>query len=198
MFVQRDFFKPDWAYGLLVLPLLFACGEDAGVNLPPPDFEQTVAWVGESEQGLKVVAEPVYRHLMSVEDGMDEEVMLHAQLKLPKAASLMRLHLVGAAEALTAAGELSGVGSEFKPLLRPQELTPRGLNLWLGLVDGGPVPELGTQSRRSFLLQVEPEIEVDTLHWEGADISLDLRQRTWKGRERQVYLSPKPIEANNE
>ena len=99
--------------------------------------------------GLKVVAEPVYRHLMSVEDALDEAVMLQAQLKLPKAVSLMRLHLVGAAEALTASGELSCAGSEFKPLLRPEDLTPRGLNLWLGLVDGGPAPALGTQSRRS-------------------------------------------------
>ena len=198
MFVQRDSFKPDWTSGLLLVPLLFACGQGAGVSLPPPDFEQTVAWVGESEHGLKVVAEPVYRHLMSVEDALDEAVMLQAQLKLPKAVSLMRLHLVGAAEALTASGELSCAGSEFKPLLRPEDLTPRGLNLWLGLVDGGPAPALGTQSRRSFLLQVDKEIEVDTLHWKGADISLDLRQRTWKGRERQVFLSPKPIEVNNE
>jgi len=178
--------------------LSFSCAPSEAEHVETPDFEETIAWVGESANGLRVVAEPVFRHLMSQKNNYDEDRMLREQFALASDTRFVRVHLVGNGADLTGPGILGGADSPFVQLQKPEQLSARGQNLWSALVEGGPMPAADIVSRRSFLLKASADYDQQLLSWELGDNKLELERKSWRGRERQQFLTAEKAPNQNE
>ncbi len=171
-----------------VLLASIACGRPSSPSPPTPEFEVSVAWTAEGEDGLRVVVEPLPRHALGELTGYDEAQILHQDLGLGPEVHLLRLHLIGDDERSRSCGEvLGGDGVRFSWLGPPAPgLSPRARNLWWGLAGGEDLAV--QQERRTFLLRGSHPLSGASARWERAGQHLDLHQRQWSGREREAFL----------
>lgn len=181
---------------------LGACGSDTSESeTVDTDVRVQWAWVGQQEDGLRVVAEPLAgKHGKSGGNSsvlISEEELVRRTMDLEEDASILRLHLVGKAADLQTPGRLQvSSGKWFQPFADPpHRLSLRARTFWIGVGHGGLAPDLSATHimRRSFLMHGEPgepEQRSDTLIWERGGQSLSLEARTWNERERRDYLDP--------
>lgn len=176
--------------------LLWACSPEVPPENVRPDVEVRLAWTGEDEDGLRVVAEGLPDHRDVWAEALLEEDVLRESLGLEPAVALLRLHLIGPPEELLGAGRISISEREVfsLPPPSPGREPARARLLRKGLVEGGPVPAGGGSElrRRTFLLSGAanfPDDEAE-LRWERGDRAVSLRPRLWKERERLDYLAP--------
>ena len=172
-----------------------ACGEADPAMGSGLDVELAVAWVGEGDEGFRVVAEPLLQHPFGPELGLSEERMIRQQLGIAPELRLMRLHLIGSLPQVEESGQLEARdGPAFESLgPPPAHLSARGRNLWLGLGGAGTVRAVdsGLPQRRTFLLGGRSKADREgEMRWQRNDESLTLQPRTWTLGQRQEFLSP--------
>ncbi|MBL7008552.1 MAG: hypothetical protein ISR76_06100 [Planctomycetes bacterium] len=179
---------------LLPLVLLSACGgrgEDSGQKV---EIQVLVAWTAETEDGLRIAAEPLSDEPLASLTGWSEERLLRRELRLGDE-DLLRLHVMGEGAAAEGCGEVRGVeGGRFVGLGDPPAaLSAQARSLWLALGHTEALAGDGP-GRRSFLLHAAEGAgaEDPVLVWTSGDRRLELQRRRWTGKERQQFLDPSP------
>lgn len=191
-----------WILAALTVGLswVWACSRDAPGENGAPGVQVQLAWAASTEDGLRILAEPLFAPEAAPVEGFREETMLRRRLGLQ--GRLLRLHLIGEGDQLLNPGELRyGQSGRFLPLGEPPaDLGPRDRLLWVGVGRSGtaegsdsPIPSPALQ-RRSFLMtekeKGEGELPEIILRWSAADREVALQAHQWTPKERRQFLEP--------
>ena len=180
-----------------VLILLVGCGQTGETAFPERSFgmDRRVAWIGASKGDLRIMVEELDSPLQSRSD-YGEEKLLKGFFRLGPNQSLYRLHLLGNSSLLGKSGRLlvDGVTYWENFGFPPEELNARERLLWVGLGQGGVLPQISGATRRNFLFAGDASSS-DTpvsLRWELGDEKILLESRRWTASDRRRFLNISP------
>ena len=183
-----------------VLILLLGCGQtrESALSEKSLSMGRRVAWVGASQGDLRIMVEKLDSSFQSHSD-YREGKLLKGFFRLGPNQSLYRLHLVGDSSLLAESGRLLADGVTYWNSfgLPPEELNPRERLFWVGLGQGGVLPQISGATRRNFLFAGDASSS-DTpvsLRWELGEEKVLLRSRRWTASDRRRFLniSPSPL-----
>lgn len=183
-----------------------ACGsEETDRNVDIPQASKHYAWIGEADDGFRVLLEAVAPPQDESNARFSEEYMLRNRLPLDPDAALMRLHLFGSAATLQAQGEVEVGGQRLKSFGdAPTDLDIGQRLLWNSVLRGLPAPDPAMQVplHRSIILQADAqtlEQPAKEAVWSGQQRQIPLQLRSWtemdRGRFFDESLTP-PKEEN--
>ncbi len=176
----------------LLVAVLPGCGSSAGnTEVDAPQARLRSAWVGQAD-GLLVLAEELAPPQQPTDSILSEESMLRQRLGLDDAGPMLRLHLVGTAQQLLDAGQLSSGSHVFSAFGRaPQGFLPDQRLLWSAILQGGPPPAdaaTGTLLRRFILAGPPGAVAGSSMAWASGDLRVDLKQRRWSEKTRRAWF----------
>jgi len=192
---------------LSAVVLVSACGRGSAEIEASAHAEFRSALVGQTDSGLRIVAETIAPPAYPAAPFPEEE-LLRRDLRLDADRQLLRIHLVGEPGMLQARGRLSSSdGAAFEAFGPPPAgMNPRGRALWIAVAEGLPLPDpvAAGRRRRSFLLGadgaaagaaravVEGAAGGASWVWENGGVRLPLESRVWSEAERRRFLEADP------
>ncbi len=156
---------------------------------------EALAWSGETDQ-VGLVLEPLAAIQQSSSSAISEREMLRERFELNPELELMRLHMIGPADALAEVGQIQfdGVTYQAFPAADPQLPAAQRL-LWDGVLRGLPVAESavpGARTRRSVIVSgnsaAQAPIQVDQAVWTRAEESAVLSRKVWSAAARRAHF----------
>ncbi len=156
---------------------------------------EALAWSGESEQ-LDLVLEPLAAVQQSSSSAISEREMLRERFELEPELDLMRLHMMGPADALAEVGQVQIDGVTYSAFPAADAALPAAQRLlWEGVLRGLPVAESelpGARTRRSVIVAAssapDPEIQSGKAVWTRADESVVLSRKVWSAAARRAHF----------
>lgn len=156
---------------------------------------EALAWSGESEE-LGLVLEPLASVQQSSSSAISEREMLREQFELQPELDLMRLHMIGPADALAEVGQIQMDGVTYKAFPAADSSWPAAQRLlWEGVLRGLPVAESsapGARTRRSVIVASstapDSEIQIGKVVWARAAESTVLSRKVWSAAARRAHF----------
>ena len=180
---------------LLLVGLAPSCSkanDDKSVDIP--DASMHVAWVGESESGIRLVLEAIAPPQDVANARFSEESMLRSRLPLEERSTLLRLHLFGNAADLQTAGEVQ-VGEQKLTTFgdAPGDLDVGQRLLWNSVLRGLPAPDPALESplHRSVVLQADAatlDPPAGQATWSHQQMEVPLELRSWTEMDRGRFF----------
>ncbi|NQU48916.1 MAG: hypothetical protein HQ519_09745 [Planctomycetes bacterium] len=185
---------------------LASCSDEVNnKKVDTPQAVKHIAWVGEFDDGFRVVLEAIAPPQDPSNARISEEEMLRSRLSLDEDQALLRLHLFGESDALQQSGTVSVGGLDLDSFGD----APDGLDigqrlLWNTVLRGLPTPSqtAGAMLHRSVVLSGSAA----TLHepspeavWNDGEREVPLQLRTWTEMDRGRFFeaSVKPLHQEN-
>jgi hypothetical protein len=156
---------------------------------------EALAWSG-GTQDIGLVLEPLAPVQQSSSSAISEREMLLKRFELLPELKLMRLHMIGPAEALAEVGqiEMEGVTYSAFPAADPSLPAAQRL-LWDGVLRGLPLADSsasGAPSRRSVIVAgsalPRSDAQVGKAVWTRAEESAVLSRKIWSAAARRAHF----------
>jgi hypothetical protein len=185
---------------------LASCSDEVNnKNVDIPQAVKHIAWVGEIDNGFRVVLEAIAPPQDLANARISEEEMLRSRLSLNEDQALLRLHLFGQSDALQQSGTVSVGGTDLGNFgVAPDELDIGQRLLWNTVLRGLPTPSQmeGALLHRSVVLsgsaKTLQEPSFDAV-WQDGERKVPLQLRTWTEMDRGRFFeeSVKPVHQEN-
>lgn len=167
---------------------------------------RAIAWSGATSE-LGLILEPLAAVQQSNSSAISEHEMLRERFQLDAGLDLMRLHMIGPADALAEVGhvQMNGVTYSEFPAADSSMSAAKRL-LWDGVLRGVPVaadPANGALHRRSVILvgdtALVPDRQIEQATWSRDEERAVLSRKTWSAAARRAHFdaataAPEPVE----
>lgn len=171
------------------------CGEEPNSEVAVAAAGSALAWSGGTEE-IGLVLEPLAPVQQSSSSAISEREMLRERFQLQPGLELMRLHMIGSANALAEVGKIQLDGVTYTAFPAADSSLPAAQRLlWDGVLRGMPIAgssASGAPTRRSVILaattEVRADAQVDQAVWTRADESAVLSRKIWSAAARRSHF----------
>jgi hypothetical protein len=171
------------------------CGDEPNAEVAVVAAGEALAWSGGTQE-LGLVLEPLAPVQQSSSSAISEREMLRERFELQPELDLMRLHMIGPAEALAEVGQIQMNGVTYSAFPAADSNLPAAQRLlWDGVLRGLPVvesSESGAPIRRSVIVSGSAASgtvsQAGKAVWTRAEESAVLSRKVWSAAARRAHF----------